>query len=113
MDLASGDLREIIRIEALTPGVPNGQGGFASAWVTIPRGHSVYAKVIAKAGTEVVISGRLSAVATTLFIIRNRTDLSENMRIVWRGRAMNIRNIRREGFGPSFLTIEAEGGVAT
>lgn len=112
MALSSGDLRERIKIEAFTR-VSDGGGGYTEEWATLPGAAKVPAKVIAKSGQEAVIADRPTAVFTTLFVIRNRLDLDETMRIVWRGRVMNIRGIRREGFGPAFLTLEAQGGVAT
>ncbi len=112
MAVTAGDLREHIAIEKLTR-VPDGCGGFETTWATLPGAVRVPAKVIAKAGTESVVADRLTATFTTLFIIRNRSDLDETMRIKWRGRVLNIRGIRREGFGPAFLTLDAEGGVAT
>lgn len=90
----------------------DGAGGTERQWENISTLPTVWAEVVAKSGKESMVSDRIAATFTTLFHIRNRDDLDETMRIVWRGSNYNIRGIRRAGFHPGFLTIEAERGVA-
>lgn len=106
-----GKLNERITIQAFTR-IPDGGGGYTEAWANIASTPTVWAEVIAKAGKEGLVSDRITATMVTLFRIRNRDDLDETMRIVWRGSNYNIRGIRREGHQPGYLTIEAERGVA-
>lgn len=107
-----GRMNERITFQAFTR-TPDGGGGFTEAWSNIPGTATVWAEVVAKAGREALVSDRVTATMVTLFRIRNRDDLDETMRIVWRGSNYNIRGIRRSGYGPAYLTIEAERGVAS
>jgi SPP1 family predicted phage head-tail adaptor len=107
-----GKMNERITLESLAP-TPDGGGGSTRDWASIPSVPTVWAQVIAKAGKEGLVADRITATMVTLFIIRNRADLDEAMRIVWRGSVYNIRGIRHEGHGAAYLTIEAERGAAT
>lgn len=108
---AVGKMDQVIRLQAPRQ-TSDGIGGETLQWVDLPQNTTVWAKVIAKAGRETITDGRMAASMITLFIIYNRSDLDETMRIVWGGANFNIRGIRREGHSPKFLTIEAERGVA-
>ncbi|WP_395543273.1 phage head closure protein [Neotabrizicola sp. sgz301269] len=107
-----GKMNERITLQSLTRLGDSG-GGSTEVWANIPSVPIVWAQVMAKAGKEGLVSDRISASMVTLFIIRNRADLDETMRIVWRGSNYNIRGIRREGHRAAYLTIEAERGVAS
>jgi SPP1 family predicted phage head-tail adaptor len=91
---------------------PDGGGGYVESWADFDSNPRPWAKVMAKAGRETVIEGRVAAQFTVLFEIYNRTDLVETDRIVWDGVSYNIRGIRREGGQPLTMVIEAERGVA-
>jgi len=47
-----------------------------------------------------------------VFVIRNRSDLLESMRIVWDDIPYNIRSINQSKKRAMYLEIEAERGVA-
>lgn len=106
-----GKMNERITIQSQQR-ILDGGGGSTVGWSSITTSPTVWAEVIAKSGKESLVSDRITASMVTLFRIRNRADLDETMRIVWRGSNYNIRGIRREGHSPQFLTIEAERGVA-
>lgn len=112
MATTPGKMNERVTIQAYIE-TSDGGGGTTKAWANLAKNPTVWAAVTAKAGREAVVSDRITATMTTLFTIRNRTDLDETMRIVWRGSNFNIRGIRREGNSPHYLVIEAERGAAT
>lgn len=106
-------LDQRITFEARTR-IPDGGGGYTfSDWAPIARVATVWASTRAKAGTETVIADRIAAQFTTLFTIRNRSDIDETMRIRWGATVYNIRGIRWAGAAAQYLTIEAERGVAS
>ena len=107
-----GKMNERITFQAANR-TPDGGGGYTEAWANIPSTPTVWAEVVAKAGKEGLVSDRITATMVTLFIIRNRSDLNETMRVLWRGSFYNIRGVRREGHRPGYLTLECERGVAT
>ena len=112
MTTSPGKLNERITFQYYGEG-SDGGGGTLKDWFIIPATPTVWARVIAKAGQEGIVSDRVTATMVTLFHIRNRSDLDETMRIVWRGSNFNIRGIRREGHQSQYLTIEAIRGSAT
>lgn len=91
---------------------PDGGGGTTKDWINLATNPTVWCEVTAKAGREAVVSDRITATMTTLFVIRNRSDLDETMRVSWRGSFFNITGIRREGNRGQYLTIEATRGAA-
>lgn len=107
-----GKMTERITIQRPAKG-GDGGGGTITTWADIADLPTVWAEVVAKSGRERIVSDRMTASMVTLFRVRNRADLDETMRIVWRGSPYNIRGVRREGNLPQFLTIEAERGVAS
>lgn len=91
--------------------VPDGAGGGAAAWQDFARDAQPWAEVMAKAGRESMVEGRMAASFTVLFIVYNRCDVTETDRILWNGEPYNIRGIRRETGRALRLVIEAERGV--
>lgn len=90
------------RVEAL-----DGIGGVELRWVEIC---TVWANVVAKAGRESMVEGRVNAVFPVVFTIWNRDDVSETTQIVWGGKAYNVRSILAEGGRALTLRIDAEAG---
>lgn len=89
----------------------DGAGGIVEAWADFTDRPTVWANVIAKAGSESMIEGRMTATFTVLFTIHNRRDIEPRDRIIWQGVAYNIRGIRDMGGRELRLVIEAERGV--
>ncbi|MBY6265569.1 head-tail adaptor protein [Azospirillum sp. 412522] len=104
----AGDLDQRIRIEAKTR-VPDEGGGSAEAWTLVA---SVWAKVWPVSGRERAEARQVQAATLMRFKVRYRTGLDAGMRIVWQGKAHNIRFIADAGPREPFLTIDAEAGVA-
>lgn len=91
----------------------DGAGGISQAWADFTVVPSVWADVMANSGNERFEDDRTNAFATTTFFIRNREDVTEKDRILWRGSFYNIRTVMRQGGREMYLKIIAERGVAT
>jgi SPP1 family predicted phage head-tail adaptor len=72
---------------------------------------TVWAAVTHATGREALVDDRTAATAQTKFTIRNRSDVTEAMRITWGGDTYNIRSINRAGARRMYLDIIAERGV--
>lgn len=107
----AGKLDQRVTFQRLTF-TADGAGGTTEAWADYAINPNVWANVVAKAGRETMIEGRMTATFTVLFTIRNRRDIDPRDRIIWQGVAYNIRGIRDMGGRELRLVIEAERGVA-
>jgi SPP1 family predicted phage head-tail adaptor len=108
----AGQMDQRITLQRLAR-TADGYGGFTDAWADYPTNARVWAKVMAKAGRESMVDGRMAATFTVLFEIYNRTDIDPRDRIIWDGVTYNIRGLRLEGSQRQKLVIEAERGVAS
>lgn len=106
-----GSMDQRILLQRLSR-TPDGAGGTTEAWLNFGCNPHVWANVIAKAGSETMVEGRITATFTVLFTIRNRRDIDPRDRIIWQGVAYNIRGIRDMGARELNMVIEAERGVA-
>ena len=102
-----GKLGERIVIEQATLAA-DGYGGQVKTWATLA---TVWANVASKSGNERFSEDRTNAFGMYSFTIRTRLDVNEAMRIVWRGEVYDIRHIARAGYGPQYMTLDAERGV--
>lgn len=92
--------------------VSDGGGGFTKAWADLPSAPTVWADARPATGREQYTEGRDVATAMTVFLIRNRSDVNEECRVVWGGENYNIRDIKRAGGREMYLEIVAERGVS-
>jgi len=106
-----GQLDQRIAIQDFTLAADGG-GGLTKAWADLATDPDVWASVKAGGGGESTTEDRTNATAMTTFVIRNRSDIDERMRIVWEGLDYNIRHVMREGSRAMYLTILAERGVS-
>lgn len=106
-----GELDQRIAFQKKTE-TPDGFGGSSVVWADIDSLANVWAHVRAKSGRERLEADRVEASANYIFIIRNRSDLSEDMRIVWDGTPYNIRSLLQAKSRAMYLEIDAERGVA-
>ena len=106
-----GKMDQRVTFQAETRTADN-MGGAVRTWSNFPSTPTVWARVIPQRGNETVNGERVDAEAMFTFVIRNRTDVSENDRMVWRGDYYNIRHIERRGTRELYLYINAERGVA-
>lgn len=105
-----GRLDQQITIQTYTT-ASDGAGGRIKTWANLSTDPTVWARVQSKGGAERREADRMEATGRYVFTIRNRTDLTEKMRIVWSGENYNIRAIQREGGRMNYLTIIAERGA--
>lgn len=91
----------------------DGQGGRTSeGWRDIARSPKMWANIDQQPGREGDgRERRTQNTYTVRVLVRNRSDLLETMRLVWRGRAYNIRSILPHNFRREFLEITAEAGA--
>lgn len=90
----------------------DGQGGTTSqGWANIAETPSIWARVQVAAGDEAGREDRQVNAYRLQITIRNRLDVSELMRVVWRGRAYNIRSVDPYDARRETRQIVAEGGV--
>ena len=107
----SGKLDQLIDLQR-NVATPDGIGGTTRAWAAFAASPSVWAKVTARPGREVMVAGRMTAQMPITFTIYNRDDVTELDRIVWNGENYQIRNVLRMGGRTLFLEIDAERGAA-
>ena len=108
--MGSGQLDQRITLQSFTS-VPDGAGGATETWEDYATDASPWASVKARFGREQTTDGQVRASGMTTFTIRNRSDVSENDRIIWNGDAYNIRSVLRMGERELYLQIDAERGV--
>lgn len=83
----------------------DGAGGAAVTW---NEGASVWAKVEMLGGGETPMAERLEARARVRVTIRHRPGVTAEMRAVWQGRALDIRNVRDLDGRRRFLVLDCE-----
>lgn len=88
----------------------NGSGGFTRTWTTYA---TVRAAFKAKSGFERMQADRLDAQTKNEAVIRYRDDLTESDRVVFNGKAYNIRFINNVEFRNRWIVLDLDGGVAT
>lgn len=106
-----GKLDQRVTFQAYTI-TSDGGGGQTKTWADIASAPTVWAHVRSGSGKEQFEEDRTNATGMTVFVIRNRSDIDERMRIVWGGDNHNIRHIARAGSREMYLTITAERGVS-
>lgn len=106
-----GPLDQLITLQAGTE-VADGGGGKARSWANFATNPSVWADPMPLSGGEGQGDGARNASGKYLFRIRNRSDVTEQDRILWGGEAYNITNVKRRGAREIYLSIEAVRGVA-
>tara|TARA_R110000868_G_scaffold12110_7_gene58721 strand:- start:14429 stop:14752 length:324 start_codon:yes stop_codon:yes gene_type:complete len=105
---AAGQLRERVTIERPMR-VSDGTGGESVSWAELGE---VWAQVVSLTGSEVTQAERDEARGRFTVTIRHREDVSAAMRLVWRGKVLNIRSLRDPDGRRRWLAVSAEGGVA-
>ncbi len=103
----SSRLNTIISIESANQ-VSDGQGGVVRSWKSVAN---CFAEVIPLASGvgEVVDAARQAMRISYRVTIRTRTGITSGMRVVWRGRILNISAVI---LGDGVLELMAEEGVA-
>jgi len=86
---------------------PDGMGGAEASWQEIAE---VWAKVRPMSGRQREHADRLNAESNYVFVIRYRSDITENDVAEWKGTRFNLR-FAKDRPRSRFLEIEAEKGV--
>lgn len=108
MAMGAGELTERIRLERLSDAADEGGGGAGSAWALVAE---VWAKAWALRGRQQDEGGQSIDRVAQRFKIRWRADVeSEDMRVVWGGRAYAIVLVADGGRQSGFLTLDCSGG---
>lgn len=105
----AGQLDQRVTIQSFTQ-AGDGGGGGPKTWTTIA---TVWAKVTPMGGKERLQAAQLESPANYHVTIRRRTDITAAKRILWQGKALNIRF---DGFNNPrelYMTFDAEMGVQT
>jgi SPP1 family predicted phage head-tail adaptor len=109
MEYHAGLLDQRIELQAKTR-VPDGVGGASTTWATYA---TVWAMVRPMTGRERETAMRSEGRAGYKVVVRNRDDIAETHRILWRGRYMNIRFPVNAGPRGLWLELEAELGASS
>jgi SPP1 family predicted phage head-tail adaptor len=64
-----------------------------TAWQAIASNPTVWAKVVQRVGRELVVADQIQSIFQTQFVIDYRTDITEEMRLVYNSKVYNIISI--------------------
>lgn len=107
--MPAGFLRERIRIEQES-NVSDGQGGSTLSWTEVD---TVWSRVSPVRGREVLQGQQVQDETMHRITIRYRTDITPKMRVVWRGRIMNIREVINPDEHKKYLQLTVDENVGT
>lgn len=92
--------------------VSDGKGGWTETWAAI-SGAPTRAKLRAKSGGERYASERVEASTQFSVVTRYFAGLTEADRVIFDGKAHNIRFINNLDFANRWYEIDVSGGVAS
>jgi len=107
-DMYRGKLRHTVELQRKAR-TDDGLGGFDIEWSTYA---TAKAYVETKPGKEVVIGDRLEASQVIRATIRYRSDVDETDRVIYKGKAHNIRSVSNLEGRDKWLLLDMERGVA-
>jgi len=108
-DMTAGMLRHKVIIQRLLK-TPDGSGGWTRDWSSVGVAH---AYMRASGGSERYGSDRLNSEVRYKATIRWRDNIAANDRILFDGKAFNIRTVIDLEFRKQWLELDLEDGVAT
>lgn len=103
-----GKLRHSIQLQRKER-TDDGMGGFSVEWITYA---TAKAYVETRPGKEVVIGERLDASQIIRATIRYRAEVDETDRVIYKGKAHNIRSVSNVEGLDKWLLLDMERGVA-
>lgn len=109
--MSVGELDQRVTLQA-PQRVSDGLGGVTKTWADFTDTPTVWARVEFRSASEQDEAAQTTARQVVRFKLRNRQDVDERHRIVWRGEPYNIRTVRRLGVRAMYMMIDAERGVA-
>jgi SPP1 family predicted phage head-tail adaptor len=105
--MPAGPLRERITIQQES-NVSDGQGGSTLSWTEVD---TVWGCVSPLRGAERLQSMQVQDETIHKITIRFRDDITPKMRVVWRGRIMNIREVINPDEHKKYLQLTVEDNV--
>ena len=107
-DIKPSDLNRKVELQSLTK-TPTASGGFTDVWTSVAF---LWAKIKNASGSELIHADQLGAVAFSDFTIRYRANISESMKLIYRGTEFQIRHINNLEEADLFMVIKGERGVS-
>lgn len=105
----AGELDQVVTFKRESS-APDGMGGQVLTLTTIA---CCSALVRPLTGKEQERADSIQASTGYFIVIRYRDDIKANDVAIWRGRRLNVRNVRDKGPRALYLEIDAEAGVPT
>lgn len=107
-DYTASMLRHMVALQRVTK-TADGAGGWDKSWTTIA---TLYAYMRASGGGERFFADRLNMEIRYVAVIRYRENIQASDRIVFDGKAYQIRSIIDVEFKKKWLELTLEEGVA-
>ncbi len=108
-----GELDQSITIEEPILADDSSGIGKTVTWTALTTDPTPFARVRPVSGQERTLAAQVDAVTRYRVLIRRRGDLTEDMRIVWLGKNMNITAIADPGPRGAFMTLDCTAGEAS
>ena len=106
----AGKLNRFVSFQRRLP-ASDGAGGRTERWVSIQNAPS-YAYIMPFTGAERYASDRVEATFRYQVVVRYTDKLRESDRMIFRGKAYNIRLLQNMDLMDKWLLIHVDGGVA-
>ena len=108
-----GELNTRITLERPVLADDSSGTGKTTTWAEIATNPSPWARVRPVSGQERTLAAQVDATTRYRVVIRRRGDLTEDMRVVWLGKNMNITAIADPGPKEAFMTLDCTAGEAS
>ena len=96
-----GALRERVTLYSQSQTV-DAAGSISTTWT---QGESFWAQMTPANAQQIPLAGRDDAIRNYVMIIRYRTDISTNSRIIWRDRKFDVQGVIDQTEQRVFLTV--------
>lgn len=108
-DYTAGMLKEPVAFQRLNR-TPDGLGGWTEQWLPIVSTRAIVRQL---SGREEWRFSRINGEVQIMVVIRYTSGLTLEDRVIIRGKAHNIRELRNVDFADRWLEVAVTGGVAT
>ena len=105
--LRAGDLDQRVQLEHRISS-PDGGGGYETSWSPIG---SIWAKVEPLGASESLIAQQSESVVRYQVWVRWRPDLSADMRLIWRGKTLDIVGVADAGPRVETVRLDCSTGA--
>jgi SPP1 family predicted phage head-tail adaptor len=104
--LRAGDLNQRVRLQHRITS-PDGGGGFETSWSTIG---TLWAKVSPLNSTETLTAQQSESRVSYQIWVRWRPDLAADMRLIWRGKVLDVIGVADAGPGVETVRLDCSTG---